>query len=100
MYKCDKCPKKYKSRAWLDRHKDIVHPAPPAPAPKRETIFAANRLPQTHTLLGAKKTLDIGDVFYRVEKHVIKKITFTEGSIDVEVQSEITKSNWQKDKPL
>lgn len=64
------------------------------PIPKR-TIYRSEGVPDARKLLNARHQLCVGDVFYRVEKHVVKKITITEGSKDLDVESEITKSSWQ-----
>ena len=96
---CAKCARHFETERGLHQHAQKAHPYIPPPAPKRETLFARSCLPETRTLLGAKKTLDVGDVYYSVTKYVIKSITFTEGSDDVKVTVEQTKSHWQKEKP-
>lgn len=82
-------------RAHMGRtyHRPI---APPPPVQKVEKVL--NALPETHSLLNGRH-LEPGDVFYRVEKHVIKSITYTQGSTTVKVESEKLKQNWQSNQP-
>lgn len=72
------------------------HP-PSVPTTKTEVVPFS--LPETHSLRGGRH-LQPGDVFYRVEKHVIKKITYTDGSTTVKTETEKVKTHWQSNEPV
>lgn len=70
----------------MGRKKKVIPSPPPyVPPPKRTAHQAQNSIEENKTLLNAKNLLDIGDVFYRIEKCTITKIIETEGSRDLEV---------------
>lgn len=94
---CGDCGRKFGNQGAFTRHQMAMHPYIPPPAPKVTTVHSDGTLDE-RTLLGGIN-LEIGDVFYRVEKHVVKRITKTEGSRDVKVLSEVTKSYWTSNKP-
>lgn len=91
------CFRKFATAEALAKHWDKDHPAPPPALPKTTTKWSVGREVE-HFLEGAF-ALDVGDVFYRVEKLVVKRISKTEGSGSVKVWAEVTKQNWQNDKP-
>lgn len=97
FHECEKCGKKCKNAGGLSSHMRSAHPYVPPPMPKKTTVVSTGA--ETERIyLGAAHILEIGDVFYRVEKHVVKKIITTEGSNDAVITSEITKQNWQQTK--
>jgi hypothetical protein len=94
---CEKCGRDdFKSNKGVMQHDSKAHPYIAPPEPKKTVEVAEHNIfPQRRKLLNAA-TLDIGDVFYRVEKCVLKKITRTEGSRDIDTEYEITKSYWTR----
>lgn len=94
-YKCEKCGRGFGTARGLASH-GKAHPY--VPPPRRTTETIKPQLLESHSLLNGRK-LELGDVFYRIEKHVIKSITYTEGTDTVEVQSEKLRQNWQVNQP-
>lgn len=98
-YPCKKCDRKFATSQGRSIHTTRMHPyVPPPPPPRSETKTLAPSLLEQHNLLNGKH-LQLGDVFYRVEKHVIKSITKTEGTTTVIVQTEKLRQNWQANEP-
>ena len=97
-YLCPKCDKKFTTNRGLASHSRMHKPLPPPPAPKK-TTEVAKCTPYSGSYVGARRKLDIGDVFYRIEKHVVNSLTITENSEDLQISSTITKSYWQPNKP-
>lgn len=87
----------FKSDQGLRAHDYKKHPYIAPPEPKKTTIRSINI--QYASRYDNGKKIEIGDVFYRIEKHVAKSITVTEGSETVYIESEITKQNYQMYKP-
>lgn len=98
-FPCSKCSKKFTTNRGLASHSRMHKTILPDPKPVQETKEFSKEIPYSGNYLNARGTLDIGDVFYRVEKHVVKAITVREGSRDAYIESVITKSNWQQNKP-
>lgn len=97
-FECFKCTRDFKTQGALTRHDNKEHPYIPTPPPKKTTEVSSGQW-ETRTLLGGKRKLTLGDVFYRIEKCVIKRLTVTEGSDDIEVGYEITRQHYQVNKP-
>ena len=99
-FPCKKCYKEFITKKGLDVHYGHMHRYVPAPTPvPKKTIEVSKGIPYSGNYLGARDQLGIGDVFYRVEKHVVTSLTITEGSRDAQIGSIITQSNWQQNKP-
>lgn len=95
--KCPDCEKSFGNNGALARHSIARHPYIPPPPPKVTSLHSRGES-FLKTYVGSSH-LDVGDVFYRIEKHVVKSITLTEGSKDALINSEITKAHWQIEKP-
>ncbi|MEK7992870.1 MAG: hypothetical protein AAB403_03600 [Planctomycetota bacterium] len=93
---CEKCSRAFGSRRGLEQHDRKAHPYVPTPPPKRTTEQAPLEVWETK-LLGARKQLGLGDVFWHVRKCVITKITTTEGSNDIEITAHVTKRHYSTD---
>lgn len=67
-------------------------------APKKKNVTKTVRfeLPEVHTLLGARQTFVLGDIFYIKKKYVIKSLTTTEDSDDIKVMAEELTKVWLK----
>ena len=96
--KCDKCSKVCNTTRGLVLHTVRMHPYVAPVAVPKVTIEDSIGEEYSGTFKNARN-LDVGDIFYRVEKHVVKKIKKTEGLNDVFIVSEITKKHWQNNKP-
>lgn len=95
-FKCDKCPRVFSTTRGRASHQK-AHPYIPPPRSTTEKLPVQIFL-EEHSLQNGKH-LELGDVFYRVEKHVIKSITKTEGTTTVKVGTEKLRSNWQSNQP-
>ncbi len=94
------CDRQFKTMAGMRRHMNHAHrPPAPLPPPRSTTERLPVSLPETHILAGGDY-LKLGDVFYRVEKHVIKAITHTERTSTVKVETEKLRNSWQINQPL
>ena len=96
---CDKCPRSFKTRPGLRRHKTRSHLSLPPPPQIKTTLTSPPGEVETLTLLGGQN-LDVGDVFWQSRKFVIKKITKTAGETKVEVEAEVTKRTWSSQPPF
>ena len=90
--KCKDCGKMFKR---ISTHMMRIHPYIPPPLPKK-TMEELSTLPNLRyvTLLNGKN-FEIGDVFRRREKCIVRKIIKTEGSNNAEVWFEVAKSSWE-----
>lgn len=100
LLKCSDCERKFRNAGGLARHSSVAHPFVPPPPPKVTVVEADSNFGLTNKTLIDGAYLEVGDVFYRVEKCVIKRTEHTEGNENVKVGYEITKSHWQKNKPV
>ncbi len=95
-HKCAKCGIGFASTRGLSIHHSRMHPYVPPPAPKKTTEQEPIETWET-TLLGARKQLGLGDVFWHVRKCVITRITVTEGSNDIAITARVTKRHYSTD---
>lgn len=92
------CERQFKTMRGMQAHMRIAHKPEPIVIPKKVIQRAIDRLNEDRNLLNAKGQVDIGDVVYITQKCVVVRITETEGSRDLDVELQITKSSWSSNK--
>lgn len=97
-WKCGECGFKAKSPHALRNHIGVVHPHPAPNIIPDEVCVAGTIIIYGRKLLDGKY-LDVGDVFYRIEKCVVLKTVKNNDSKNIIVDYRITKQNWQDSKP-
>lgn len=91
-YQCYKCGKRFISWQQRDKHSAVAH-MPPQP-PVTRTEVTKGRMHSATLREGGK--LRLGDTIYFEQRAVIKKITYTEGSQNVQVECEIITDTWRQ----